>query len=194
MSFIYSLTHLPLLTDLPQIRARDTRLGGWLKPVVGVCQIDLTTKIPWCEDTYIAPATDIFYQPELDRGGIAGEFCCACLTYFGTVFAVLSWLRQSVYSFFFNFIAVVIAHYGRQLLHPPHSHSPHSNFTCTFLPPSLTGVGAMVDPHDDELARKEMQRLAEASEDDFIVMPEPMTVDSYIQQKMATEDTGEWRL
>jgi hypothetical protein len=31
---------------------------------VGVCQIDLAHKIPWCEDTYIPPATDIFFQPE----------------------------------------------------------------------------------------------------------------------------------
>jgi hypothetical protein len=65
-----SINHTTLLREpsklfaCTQIRARDTRLGGWLKPVVGVCQIDLAHKIPWCEDTYIPPATDIFFQPE----------------------------------------------------------------------------------------------------------------------------------
>jgi hypothetical protein len=69
-----------------QIRARDTRLGGWLKPVVGVCQIDIAHKIPWCEDTYIPPATDIFFQPEAagviegvpgnDPGDKVADCCC----------------------------------------------------------------------------------------------------------------------
>eukprot|EP01038_Epipyxis_sp_PR26KG_P004421 gene4421-6250_t len=48
-----------------QIRMRDTRLGGFQKPMVGVTAIDLSTKIPWCTDTYIAPATDKFFtSPE----------------------------------------------------------------------------------------------------------------------------------
>lgn len=106
-----------------QIRARDTRLGGWLKPVVGVCQIDLTTKIPWCEDTYIAPATDLFYQPETDRGDAGG-------------------------------------------------------------------LGGMIDPVADKVAQEEAKRLAEMQEDDFIAMPEPMSADKYIKDKMAAEDTG----
>jgi hypothetical protein len=42
------------------IRVRDKRLGGFLKPIVGTGAVDLTSKIPWCEDTYIAPATQIF--------------------------------------------------------------------------------------------------------------------------------------
>ena len=40
---------------------RDTRLGGFQKPIVGVSSIDLSTKIPWCLDTYKPPATDMFY-------------------------------------------------------------------------------------------------------------------------------------
>lgn len=106
-----------------QIRARDTRLGGWLKPVVGVCQIDLTTKIPWCADTYIPPATDLFYQPENDRGAVGG-------------------------------------------------------------------LGGMLDPATDRVAREEALRLAAMEEDDFIAMPEPMPADKYIREKMAAEDTG----
>jgi hypothetical protein len=46
-----------------QIRVRDTRLGGYLKPVVGVGTIDLVHKLPWCPDTYIAPQTDVFCKP-----------------------------------------------------------------------------------------------------------------------------------
>lgn len=42
------------------ILARDTRLGGYLKPVVGVCQIDLSTKLPWDLESYIPPCTDLF--------------------------------------------------------------------------------------------------------------------------------------
>ena len=38
-------------------------VGGYLKPVVGVCQIDLTNKIPWCEETYKPPRCDIFVRP-----------------------------------------------------------------------------------------------------------------------------------
>ena len=41
---------------------RDTRLGGRLKPIVGVCLIDLTTKIPWCEDTSIPIVPDVDFQ------------------------------------------------------------------------------------------------------------------------------------
>jgi hypothetical protein len=106
-----------------QIRARDTRLGGWLKPVVGVCQIDLTHKIPWCTDTYIPPATDIFYQPEADRGGAGG-------------------------------------------------------------------LGGGVDAAADLIAQQEAARLAEMHEDDFVAMPEPMSADKYIRDKVAADDTG----
>jgi hypothetical protein len=51
-----------------QIKAHDTRLGGYLKPIVGVCQIDMTTKMPWCEKYYIPPAHDLFYQDMTDMG------------------------------------------------------------------------------------------------------------------------------
>lgn len=50
-----------------QIKARDTRLGGYLKPLVGVCQIDLSTKLPWDESTYVPPRTDVFFQPAQDN-------------------------------------------------------------------------------------------------------------------------------
>ena len=46
---------------------KDRRLGGFLKPIVGTGAIDLTTKIPWCEDTYIAPATQIFMEQDTEQ-------------------------------------------------------------------------------------------------------------------------------
>jgi len=52
-----------------QIRALDTRLGGWLKPIVGVSQIDLSTKIPWCLDTYRPPQMDFFAVPKVKNYG-----------------------------------------------------------------------------------------------------------------------------
>ena len=42
------------------IKVRDNRLGGFLKPIVGVGAIALSTKIPWCKDTYVPPATDMY--------------------------------------------------------------------------------------------------------------------------------------
>lgn len=48
-----------------QIRARDTRLGGYLKPIVGVGIIDLSTKIPWCPDTYKPPQSEMFTSNDL---------------------------------------------------------------------------------------------------------------------------------
>jgi len=107
-----------------QVRARDTRLGGWLKPVVGVCQIDMSTKIPWCEETYIAPATDIFYQPVTDRGGAGG-------------------------------------------------------------------LGGGLDPASvkEQVAEMERQRQAEA-EDEFVAMPEPVSIAQYLKGKVTEEDTG----
>ena len=42
------------------IKVRDSRLGGYLKPVVGVGAIQLASKIPWCPDTYVKPASDLF--------------------------------------------------------------------------------------------------------------------------------------
>ena len=43
-----------------QLRICDSRLGGYDKPITGVSVIDLTSKIPWCPDTYIAPSSDKF--------------------------------------------------------------------------------------------------------------------------------------
>jgi len=42
------------------LRVHDTRLGGFVKPVIGVGAIDLSTKIPWC-DSFVPPsaATDM---------------------------------------------------------------------------------------------------------------------------------------
>ena len=48
------------------MRARDSRLGGFSKPEVGVGYIDMTDKIPWSK-TYRAPQTDIFFVDEYDR-------------------------------------------------------------------------------------------------------------------------------
>lgn len=35
-------------------------MGGYLKPTVGVCQIDMSTKLPWDVDKYVPPCTDVF--------------------------------------------------------------------------------------------------------------------------------------
>jgi len=105
-----------------QIRARDMRLGGWLKPVVGVCQIDMSTKIPWCEDTYVTPATDIFFQPEQDRGGAGG-------------------------------------------------------------------LGSGLDPSEVKGSIEEMEKKMKG-EGEFVAMPEPVSIDQYLAQKVNGEDTG----
>eukprot|EP00604_Paraphysomonas_vestita_P002816 CAMPEP_0174818892 /NCGR_PEP_ID=MMETSP1107-20130205/1828_1 /TAXON_ID=36770 /ORGANISM="Paraphysomonas vestita, Strain GFlagA" /LENGTH=1810 /DNA_ID=CAMNT_0016031457 /DNA_START=453 /DNA_END=5885 /DNA_ORIENTATION=- len=47
------------------LRARDTRLGGFLKPEVGVGIVDLINKIPWSK-TYKPPQSDIFFQDKLN--------------------------------------------------------------------------------------------------------------------------------
>ena len=51
-----SIFAMPLLLE-----AKDTRLGGLRKPVVGIGSIDLKTKIPWCKETYIPPSKQSFY-------------------------------------------------------------------------------------------------------------------------------------
>lgn len=38
-----------------QLRAKDSRLGGFSNPGVGVGFIDIMSKIPWCSNTYIPP-------------------------------------------------------------------------------------------------------------------------------------------
>ncbi len=69
------LEHLIIPVELPNdsifatplcIQAKDTRLGGYLKPIVGVCQINLDTKLPWCPDTYIAPQSEVFFKSIID--------------------------------------------------------------------------------------------------------------------------------
>ncbi|CAE7652847.1 Dysf, partial [Symbiodinium microadriaticum] len=56
------------------LRARDTRLGGYMKPEVGVGVVDLVDKIPWSK-TYRPPQTDIFFQDSLNMaaGFVAGS-------------------------------------------------------------------------------------------------------------------------
>lgn len=56
-----------------QLRSKDVRLGGFSKPVVGVGAVDVTTKIPWCEDTYIPPQSDIFAK-DINKPIEGGEF------------------------------------------------------------------------------------------------------------------------
>ena len=47
------------------LRARDLRLGGYLKPEVGVGSVDLLHKIPWSK-TYKPPQSDIFFHNEMN--------------------------------------------------------------------------------------------------------------------------------
>lgn len=47
------------------LRARDTRLGGFSKPEVGVGSVDLVNKIPWSK-TYKPPQTDIFFKDSMN--------------------------------------------------------------------------------------------------------------------------------
>jgi hypothetical protein len=48
------------------LNARDSRLGGYLKPVVGVGVIELTDKIPWSK-SYVPPQSDTFFSNPLDQ-------------------------------------------------------------------------------------------------------------------------------
>jgi hypothetical protein len=113
-----------------QIKAHDTRLGGFLKPIVGVCQIDLTHKLPWCEALYIPPRKDLFFQDVTDKAKKAD----------GSDGGVL----------------------------------PGAN-------------GDPVAMKTLELANK---RKAELAQDDFIASQEPVSVEQYIQDRIAMEDTG----
>lgn len=54
------------------IRVIDTRLGGYSKPVIGIGSIDLSTKLPWCLDTYIAPGKDLFVE-NIATSAVAAE-------------------------------------------------------------------------------------------------------------------------
>lgn len=57
-----------------QLRIRDSRLGGYLKPIVGVGTIDMTTKLPWSSN-YKRPQTDVFVHDLSDLGASgASEF------------------------------------------------------------------------------------------------------------------------
>jgi hypothetical protein len=51
------------------LRARDNRLGGYMKPVVGVGTIELQDKIPWSK-TYKAPQTDAFFANPMEAQGL----------------------------------------------------------------------------------------------------------------------------
>jgi hypothetical protein len=48
-----------LLSDYIYLGFRDTRLGGYYKPIVGVGVADLSTKLPWTPN-YIAHQSDEF--------------------------------------------------------------------------------------------------------------------------------------
>lgn len=112
------------------IKAHDSRLGGYLKPIVGVCQIDLLTKLPWCLETYKPPRTDIFFA----GGGALGV---------GSGGADAS------------------------------AAGPLGN--------------------SDEIALKAfemVQSRADALEDDLIASQEPISVDNYIRDRVAMDDTG----
>ena len=63
-----------LFTTPMALRARDSRLGGYMKPEVGVGVVDLVDKIPWSK-TYKPPQSDIFFQDSLNMaaGFIAGS-------------------------------------------------------------------------------------------------------------------------
>jgi hypothetical protein len=112
--------------------AKDTRLGGYMKPIVGVCQIDLSTKLPWDEKTYIAPRTDLFKKSNVDMSQAAGN--------------------------------------------------------------GDTGGGMIPLENQDPTAMKakqlENERLGAARDDDYIALNEPAQLQSYIQERVALEDTG----
>lgn len=72
------LEHIIMSVELPLnsiytsplcIKVKDVRLGGYSKPTVGVCQIDLSTKLPWDETTYQPPMSSSYsITTEYDSG------------------------------------------------------------------------------------------------------------------------------
>lgn len=114
-----------------QVKAHDTRLGGYLKPIVGVCQIDLMTKLPWCEKYYIPPRKDLFYQDVTDM-----------------------------------------------------SKKAEGTDDNGILP------GANADPTAMKTMELANKRKGELQADDFIASQEPVSVEQYIQERIAIEDNG----
>jgi hypothetical protein len=51
------------------LRARDKRLGGFTKPVVGVGAIDIESKIPWSHN-YKPPQSDSFFKSATRKGDV----------------------------------------------------------------------------------------------------------------------------
>jgi hypothetical protein len=49
-----------IFASVIQLRAKDSRLGGYSNLGVGVGSIDIMSKIPWCTDTYIPPCQQKF--------------------------------------------------------------------------------------------------------------------------------------
>ena len=47
------------------ITAKDVRMGGLLRPEVGIAYVDITNKIPWAKD-YIPPQSNVFFKDALD--------------------------------------------------------------------------------------------------------------------------------
>jgi hypothetical protein len=118
------------------LRARDTRLGGYVKPEVGVGEVELTDKIPWSK-SYRPPQSDIFFQDV------------------------------------FNMSA------GYQSLG---NEEMKTNNT------SLTAEGDAVTKTVKEL---QQQRVAESTNDDFILTQQPLDVlDSLIHQRINELDVG----
>ncbi|OQS02130.1 hypothetical protein THRCLA_05475 [Thraustotheca clavata] len=63
------LPEVSLFAPMLNVMVRDTRLGGWIKPTVGNCSIDMTTRLPWGEG-YIppqAPNLDCVVEQEGDE-------------------------------------------------------------------------------------------------------------------------------
>lgn len=56
------------------IVAKDVRMGGLMQPEVGVCYVDITSKIPWAKN-YLPPQSNVFLQNALDMrdGFVCGE-------------------------------------------------------------------------------------------------------------------------
>jgi hypothetical protein len=46
------------------IIAKDVRMGGLVRPEVGIAYVDITNKIPWAKN-YIPPQSNVFFQDEL---------------------------------------------------------------------------------------------------------------------------------
>jgi len=131
----------------------------------------------------------MFYQPELDRGAAGG------------VGAMID-AQVSVYLYVVNvydFFGVLETLFGLGSINK----SFYPNIACfsTYYPPYMSKYILILslnffshtffkNHQADRLAQAEALRLQEMADDDFVAMPEPISVDTYIQKKIAAEDTG----